>query len=174
MNAYPNKVTDASQSVMRYMNHRLIWLTALVFILSGCSSYLLKQREMYVDPSFRRVALFNDTSNFVIQETGIFNESIHPGERVETNIECFGSVEGLVDAYVIVGHDKNGSAVLEWYGQRRYRLYVDAKNETIRGMSVDAYQVFTDNYFYPNRKKEVWGASINPCSGPGVIIKFGR
>lgn len=152
----------------------MLWLVPLLLILSGCSSYLLKQQEVYVDPSFRRVALFNDTSNFILQETGVFNESIHPGDRLETNIGCFGRVEGLVDAYVIVGHDKDGSAILEWYGQRKYRLYLDAKNEIVRGMSVDAYQVFSDDSFYPNRKKEVWGASVNPCSGPGVIIKFGR
>ena len=159
---------------MKHPTFLSIYLTVLLVPMSGCYSYISKQREVYIEPSSRRVILFNDTTNFILKETGIFNESLHPGGRAETNVDCLGRVEGLVDAYIIVGHDKGGNNILQWYGQRKYRLYVDAKNEVMRGVSLDDYQIFTDVSFYPGGKREYWGASINPCSGPGVIIEFGR
>ena len=110
--------------------------------LGGCTLY---DREVIkINPSYNKVVIFNN-SQYTLQEDGIFNRSIDPGETAQINIPCYGRFEGLLTAYRVVGTRKNGSKVLEYYGQRRYSVYVDGKNyvySSNSNISVDYYREF--------------------------------
>lgn len=125
-------------------------------VMVSCTLLDFEEETIYLDPSVGRIALFNDTKNFVIQDTGIFHASVGPGEYIETNIRCYGRVSGMLDAYQVIGKTSIGERVLKWYGQRRYSLYVDGKNTTFRGLDVDAYYVLSDHSFSPGGKREIW------------------
>lgn len=140
--------------------------------LTGCAGYMVEHKKVYVDPSFRRIVIFNDTSNLILRDTGIFNESVYPGQRLEANVHCYDRFKGLIDAYRIIGRDEKGNVVLEWYGQRKYSMAVDGKNRSVRGISSDAYIVFSDRSFRPGKKREYWYGANKPCSiGPSMKIE---
>ena len=154
-------------------------LGLLIAVMTSCSiadieQSLVEEEMIYLDPAVGRVVLFNDSKDFVIQETGVFNASVGPGERLETNVRCYGRVQGLLDIYRIIGKGVQGQNILSFYGQRKYSLHVDGKNIMFRGIELDAYQVFRDSSFYPTKKREQWIVPSDPCGmGPKMMIRYG-
>ena len=170
----------ASYHMMKYTllkktSKTLMLPCTLILLLASCSTMEFEEQVVYLDPALRRVVLFNDTKNFVIRETGAFNDIIEPGEHLMTNVDCYGRVTGLLDVYQVVGRDARGEEILRFYGQRKYSLYVDGKNTMFRGIDLDAYQVFSDSSFHPTGKKEQWIIPGEPCgAGPKMMIRYGR
>lgn len=136
---------------------------ACLMVMTGCATYVYSVGEKTgMDPALRRVVLFND-SGFYLQEEGIFNQGVWPGGRLSVNVACYKRLEGLVDAYKIIGRDEKGERTLEWYGQRRYQLTTDGKNSLVRGVDADAFIIFDEHDFYPGHRSELW-VKDDPCA----------
>ena len=126
----------------------------------GCTTYVhtddvyTEMPKPEIDPALRRVVLFNDTRYF-LRESGIFNSGVWPGGRLSVNVACYKRLEGIVDAYKIIGMDNTGKRILEWYGQRRYHMTTDGKNSVMRGLDVDDYIVLHEHDFSPGRRSKL-------------------
>lgn len=139
-----------------------------VLFLGGCASI----REVYyIDPSIRKVVLFND-SPYLIEERGIFNGQVEPGGRLETNVSCYKTLKGLATAYKRVGKNKAGEKVYEIFGQKWYTVNIDGKNTIINGVDTDGYKKFSAGSFSPSQLKKgraYYMPISSPCSADPKI-----
>ena len=145
---------------------RRIWHAVVIaasISIYGCTTYVYTEMpKPEIDPALRRIVLFNDTRYF-LQESGIFNSSVRPGGRLSVNVSCYKRLEGIVDAYKIIGKNEHGEQILEWYGQHRYHVTTDGRNRVMRGLEVDDYVVIQENDFRPGRRSKLL-VSEDPCT----------
>lgn len=153
---------------------RMIFLClgAVVF-LNACAGIQIYREEFYIDPSIRKVVLFNN-SPYILKESGIFNREIDPGERAETNIGCYKTVKGLVKAYKRVGKNRSGEKLYEIFGQRWYTIITDGRNVDIDGVDTDGYVKFWESSFSPSQLKNGQAYYVpltgDPCSAGRIEV----
>ena len=150
----------------------MVFIGVALLSLSGCATIL---EPVKIDPAYNKAVVYND-SPYIVQLDGVFEKRFRPGEVARVNLGCYGRFRVLATAYRIVG-TQGGNEVLEYYGQREFNIYIDGKNRIYRGESVDSYNVFRYNSFYPSsRGRKYYVRGSNPCSvlTPTVNIQFGR
>ncbi|MBI3671820.1 hypothetical protein HY249_03430 [Candidatus Azambacteria bacterium] len=133
----------------------ILLLLALSGMISGCATMEdTRLKTLTIDPSFNGVLIENN-SQYLLQEKGLFNMTLEPGEQVRAVVYpgpagagCYGRYDGVMEAYRIVGR-ASGERVIQKYSEIEYSLYIDGKNVLYKGKSVDDYRVFADGYFYP-------------------------
>lgn len=151
----------------------LLKITAFLVVLvvvQGCATY--KREVIKIDPSYNRVVIYNN-SPYILQEDGIFNQSLDPGESAHINIPCYGRFKGLVTAYRMVGTRSDGEKMLEYYGQRKYSVRVDGRNYVRNELSVDYYVEFRQGNFRPSRRgREYFFAPKRSLCGSNSSIRI--
>ncbi|MEK7452925.1 MAG: hypothetical protein AAB614_01695 [Patescibacteria group bacterium] len=135
-----------------YADERICYFIDCFF--AGCATY--ETRVVHIDPSYNRVTIENNTQ-YILNEVGLFNVSLAPGESISANVIsyngalCYGRYEGSMEAYRVIGKDKNNNNLLQRYGQKIYTLSIDGRNVIYKGQSVDSFTVFREGDFSPNR-----------------------
>ena len=169
------KKLPSTNAVNLFLNWSVVAFILIALLASaGCAT---TEYVYNTPPELRKVVIFNDSTDMVLQETGVFNQSVQPGERLEVNVGCYGRFSGVVDAYKIEGVDAQGNKSIRYFGQREYRVTVDGHEYESRGVKADAFIAFRGSSFSPlrsGRKYHLMGE--NPCSilTPSVRVKIGK